>query len=135
MKSLMVMVSKNDSRVKKLNQKYTKSRKIKRTMAKSVNEVSKDATGHLFKASYGYYFGLDMPAQSAFDTFCEVIRTTDYEQALIYLYTEGQKNKKEIMESYARDTFEHNSPLEERFEFLEKKVKEMQKKNKPSDGK
>ena len=123
MKSLRVMVSENGVNIKKLNKKYTKSKKIKRTMAKSVNKVSKDATGHLFKASYGYYFGLDMPPETAFETFCEVIRTSDIEQVLVYLYTEGQKHKTKIMESYGRDTFPHNNPIEERFEYLEKRIR------------
>ena len=135
MKSLRVMVSEAPAKDIKIAYRKHNTRKRKKKVPVIEDDIiGKDKSGCLFKYSYGYYFGLDMPAQYAFDTFCEVIRAAEYDKVLVYLYTEGQKNKKDIMRIYGKDTFEHNSPIEERFEYLEKRIREMQKKNKPSVG-
>lgn len=114
-------------------------RKYKRVMAQSKRKKPKKAVkvissytqaeefNHkkLFDDVYRYYYFLDIPAASAFDAFCEVMRITNRYEAVALLYDKGMQNRDEIIDTVRKSTVRYQESIEDKFEFISNKIKEI----------
>lgn len=114
-------------------------RKYKRVMAQSKKKKPKKAIKVIssytqaeefnhekfFDDVYRYYYFLDIPAASAFDAFCEVMRITNSYEAVAFLYDKGIQNRDEIIDTIRKSTVRYQESIEDKFEFISNKIKEI----------
>lgn len=112
-------------------------RKYKRVMAqskqkkpkKAVETISSCAEEEEFKSErlpddiYRFYYFLDISAEKAFNTFCEVIRITDRDEAVVLLYDKGMQNRDELIDTIRKSTVKYQESIEDKFEFISNKIK------------
>lgn len=114
-------------------------RKYKRVMAQSKQKKPKKAIKVIssytqaeefnhekfFDDVYRYYYFLDIPAASAFDAFCEVMRITNSYEAVAFLYDKGIQNRDEIIDTVRKSTVRYQESIEDKFEFISNKIKDI----------
>jgi hypothetical protein len=114
-------------------------RKYKRVMAQSKQKKPKKAIKVIssytqaeefnhekfFDDVYRYYYFLDIPAASAFDAFCEVMRITNRYEAVALLYDKGIQNRDEIIDTVRKSTVKYQESIEDKFEFISNKIKDI----------
>ena len=114
-------------------------RKYNRVMAQSKQKKSKKAVEAIpnyaeaeeFKPErltddvYRYYYFLDISAEKAFDTFCEVMRISNRDEAVALLYDKGMQNRNELIDMVRKSTVKYQESIEDKFEFISNKIKEI----------
>lgn len=114
-------------------------RKYKRVMARSKRKKQKKAVETISNCTeeekleknklpddvYRYYYFLDISAEKAFDTFCEVMRIRDRDEAVTLLYDKGMQNRDELIDTVRKSTVKYQESIEDKFEFISNKIKEI----------
>ena len=114
-------------------------RKYNRVMAqlkqkkpkKAVEAIPNYAEAEEFKPErltddvYRYYYFLDISAEKAFDTFCEVMRISNRDEAVAFLYDKGIQNKDELIDTVRKSTVKYQESIEDKFKFISNKIKDI----------
>jgi hypothetical protein len=113
-------------------------RKYKRVMAQSKKKPKKaikvissytqaEEFNHekFFDDVYRYYYFLDISAEKAFNTFCEVMRISDRDEAVTLLYDKGMQNRDELIDTIRKSTVRYQESIEDKFEFISNKIKDI----------
>lgn len=112
---------------KKYQDTYSKKIKPKKAVKTISNcaEEEKLEKNKLPDDVYRYYYFLDISAEKAFDTFCEVMRISDRDKAVVLLYDKGMQNRNELIDTVRKSTVRYQESIEDKFKFISNKIKEI----------
>lgn len=112
---------------KKYRDTYSKKIKPKKAVKTISNctEEEKLEKNKLPDDVYRYYYFLDISAEKAFDTFCEVMRIRDRDEAVVLLYDKGMQNRNELIDTVRKSTVRYQESIEDKFKFISDKIKEI----------
>lgn len=104
--------------------KQKKPKKVVETISNCIEE-EEFKSERLPDDIYRYYYFLDISAEKAFNAFCEVIRISDRDEAVVLLYDKGMQNRDELIDTVRKSTVRYQESIEDKFEFISNKIKEI----------
>jgi hypothetical protein len=113
---------------KKYQNTYSKKSKTKKKKeSKDITPMENDNgdNGSFFKYAYRFYYTLDLPPEEAYKSFKVCMRASSDGKVVAYLYDYGIQNKEELIQAVQKSTVEYRERIEDKFEFISNKIKEI----------